>query len=169
MRMRPWIVVMVLLVPVAARANDHRADFCAAMSAARGSALWGTQLTLGLTSPKPSSQDLSILGDLSIHVGTHNTLTTTRVGFMGGVRWWAPGTKGHKHRAFGQVLFGGVREHAGAQSDADIALAPGVGYEFHPRGAEVHSGLAGRVQIDYVFRSGAGFPRFSAGIVYRLD
>jgi acyl dehydratase len=112
--------------------------------------------------------ELSVLGDLSIHVGSDNGNNVTRIGFMSGVRYTAPWTPGHTHRVFGQVLAGGVRNHVGA-SDTDPAVAVGVGYEVREN-ALSESGFAGRVQIEYVkvFSGGESFPRFSAGVAYRI-
>jgi hypothetical protein len=167
---RPWFLAVFLLIPTAAQAHGHRADFYAAVSVAKGSTLWGTQQTLGLTSPRPRSHDMSIVGDLGVYKGTDSDLDVTRITFMGGVRWWGPGTAGYKHRAYGQILAGGVHDHRGEEDATDPALAFGIGYEFNPHGEERDSGLAARAQIDYVkvFQDGESFPRFSAGIVYRL-
>lgn len=58
---RPWLVVVVLLIAPAAHADDHRADFFGAFSAAKGSTLLGGHVTLGLTSAWAGTRLLSQL------------------------------------------------------------------------------------------------------------
>jgi hypothetical protein len=167
MRIRgAWLAGALLLAPGAALGHDHKADFFAGASFARGSELWGIHETLAIA--LPDARELSILGDLSIHKGEHEGDDATRIAFMGGIRWTMPATRSHSHLAFGQILAGGAHDHFGAADRTDPSIAIGAGYEFDPDGDD--SALAARVQIEYVyvFSGGDGFPRVSGGIVYRV-
>ena len=165
---RPWLVVVMLLVPAVAGAHGHKADFYAAASRTTGSSLWGPQTTLSITSPIPTSLDMSILGDFSAHVGEENSVDMTRLAFMIGTRWTASIRGNDKHLGYGQVLGGGVHDHVGGTDATHRALAFGAGYEFDPEGED--SAFAVRFQIEYVkvFGGGEDFPRTSVGIVYRV-
>jgi hypothetical protein len=166
---RSWlaVVLMLLLQPTLARAHDHTADLFGAFSFARASNLWGLHESLALTLPSPSNRDLSLVADLSLHIGTHDDKDLTRVTFLGGFRYTLSGRRLLKHLVSFHALAGGVHD-GGPASGTEPALALGGGYEYLPRGSESAAGWGFRVQGDYVISGGENFPRLSAGIVYRI-
>jgi hypothetical protein len=169
---RPWLFLLVLLVPGIARADDHKADVMAALSYGNGSTTWGPHVSAACVLPVLDRR-LSVLGDMSSHFGSDDGNDADRVAMMGGFRFTAtkPGTYS-EHQPFGHVLLGAVHSHEGGE-DTDFAVAFGGGYEFVPNRAAKssgatpgHEGVAFRVQLDYL--AGAGFFRFSGGVVYRF-
>jgi hypothetical protein len=163
---RLWLVVVVLLIPTAGRAHDHKADFFGAFSLAKGSTSKGAHEVLAVSLPM-LDHDLSVLFDSSFHVGSENGQRLTRIGYMIGARYTFPGQPDvHKNRFSVHGLVGGVRSHADAQVDNDPAIAVGGGWEFVLRGDKAAAGWAYRLQADYVFRSDDDFLRLSGGIAY---
>jgi hypothetical protein len=167
MRIR-WSVIVViglLLVPPAAYANDHTADFFGAPSWAGGSLLSGFHGSFGVTIPTGrTARHLSGLGDLSVHFGSHKDVDVTRVTALGGLRWWLP-SGGHTSAPFLQGAIGTVNDSAGADEGTHFSAAFGAGWDYVPRGTA--DGWAVRVQVDYVI-SKDDFPRVSTGLVYRF-
>ncbi|MGH9386289.1 MAG: hypothetical protein ACRD2N_18595 [Vicinamibacterales bacterium] len=163
---RLWLVVVVLFMPTAARAHDHTADFFGGFSYADASKLWGFHTQLGTTLPW-LDYDLSAVGDLTIHVGTHDRADLTRVTFLGGLRYTPTKTRLLKNVVSFHALLGGVHD-ADADSSNDLALAVGVGWEYLPKGKDSAAGWGVKVQADYAFSQGESFPRVSAGVVYRI-
>ncbi len=165
---RPWLVVVVLLLtPAAASADDHTADFFGAFAFAHASKLWGIHTSLAIALPEVVHQDLSLVADLTLHIGTHDEQDVTRVTYMGGIRYTPTGMRHPRHQVFGQVLGGGVHDGGPATSNK-WALAVGGGYEYLFR--EKSRGWGVRGEVDRVFvRDREDFLRVSAGIVYRID
>jgi hypothetical protein len=162
------LVVVLLLMPTPARAHDHIADFFGGGSSAYDSTLWGFHTQLGTTLPWLENKDLSAVGDLALHIGTHDGADLTRVTFLGGFRYAPSGMRLFKNIVSFHALLGGVHD-ADADSSNEFALAIGGGYEYLPKGQNPGGGHWGfRVQADYVISSGDGFPRVSAGVVYRI-
>jgi hypothetical protein len=164
---RPWLFLLVLLVPAIALADDHKADVAGAVSYGNGSTTWGPHVMAACSLPF-LDHNLSVLGDFSAHFGSDDGSDADRVSLMGGVRYTFAKAKSYpKHVPFGHVLLGTVHSHEGGE-DTDFAVAFGGGYEFVPyRSANPRQeGVAFRVQADYL--AGAGFFRFSGGVVYRF-
>jgi hypothetical protein len=166
---RPWLSLLVLLVlvPGTARADDHKADVAAALSYGNGSTTWGPHVVAACSLPF-FDYNLSAVGDISAHFGSDEGSDADRVTLMGGVRYTVARPGSHsKHVPFGHVLLGAVHSHEGGE-DTDFAVAFGGGYEFVPYRSEKprQEGVAFRVQLDYL--AGAGFFRFSGGVVYRF-
>ena len=165
---RPVVLAVVLsvLLPSAARAHDHTADFCGAFSFASASKLFGLHETLAFTTPA-LDEDLAIVTDLSIHIGEHDDEDLTRLTFLGGIRYTPTGMRKFNNVVHFHLLVGGVHDGA-AEGSNEPALAFGAGYEFLAQRNAYPGGWAFRVQGDYVVSGGEDFPRFSAGIVYRM-
>ncbi len=160
------LVVVLLLMPTAARAHDHIADFFGGGSGGYDSTLWGLHQQLGITLPWVD-RDFSAVADLSLHFGTHDGSDLTRATFLGGLRYMPSGD----HRLTGLVSFhalvGNVHD-AGLDSSNAKALALGGAFEYLPKGRDTAGGWGVRVLADYVFSRGEGFARVSAGVVYRI-
>lgn len=178
MRIRPWLVLAALFIPAgAAHADDHSADLYGAFSYCDGSSLWGFHESYALT--VADNKRYSVLTDLSLHFGSHDASTATRVTYLVGPRVTLPRrvvpapNKVHVH-----LLVGGVHTNAGVAASKGFAVALGGAWESLPgnfpgnRNAltldERKWGL--RAQVDYVITVGEGdnFPRVSGGIVYRF-
>jgi hypothetical protein len=162
------VVVALLLLPTVAHAHDHTADFFGGISFANASTLWGLHQSLAITSPSPANHDLSFIGDFTVHFGSHDDRDLTRVTFLGGIRYAPTGMRYFKNVVSFHLLAGGVHDGA-AEGSTEPALALGAGYEFLPKGDKSASGWAIRLQGDYVIvNDRESFPRFSAGVVYRI-
>jgi hypothetical protein len=158
------VVVVLLLVPTAARAHDHTADFFSAFCYAHASNLFGVQQSVAVTLPWPDNDDLSFVFDTSAHMGTHDGDPRTRVAVLVGARYTFEGLINAKNLLSVHALGGGVRD-AGVITQADPAFAFGGGYEFLQGGNPLGWGF--RAQVDYVVSGGENFPRFSGGLVFR--
>jgi hypothetical protein len=162
-----WLVAVLLLVPTPVAAHDHTADiYFAAFSYEYASNLWGI---LHFTGAKtlPDHEQISFVGDFARRHGDHDETDLARTSFMGGVRYtFAEGLT--RHAPFAHVMIGAVRSTADDVSETDTTVAIGGGYEFLPDGDTSSAGWGVRVSADYVFGSG-GYPRLSAGVVYRFD
>jgi hypothetical protein len=165
-RLRWLVVVVLLLVPSAVRAHDHTADvFFSIWSYEHASNLFGLQGAYALTIP--DVPHLSLVGDLAFHQGSHDDNDVTQTTYMGGIRYMF--AEGHtKHVPFAHVLVGVARRSGDLPSDTDLALAVGGGYEYLPNGDQSSGGWGIRLTADYI-AGGEGFPRVSAGFVFRFD
>jgi hypothetical protein len=165
---RLWIVVVVLLLmPATARAHDHTADFFGGVCYANASKLFGPHVSVAITIPTLLERDLSVVGDLATFIGTHDEQELTRVTSMVGIRYTPTGMRLSKHLAAFHFLIGSVRD-GGLDSSTKWASSVGGSWEYL-RNDKSAAGFAFRAQGDYVISGGENFPRFSAGIVYRLD
>jgi hypothetical protein len=167
---QPWLVLAVLLFPAAVHADDHRADRFGGFSRSGGSSLFGVHVTDAVTLPNSPKYDLALLGDLSLHFGSHNGNDTARVTFLGGIRWtFAPdATRQPKHLPFVQALLGGVYTHDGVADGTEPAVGLGAGWDYVPARGGAREAWALRAQLDYIISGGEDFSRFSAGVVYRF-
>jgi hypothetical protein len=172
---RPCLVLLTLLIPVAASADDHFADLYGGVSFAHGSVLIGPQVTFARTVKTPLDKLISVVADFSTQTGSEDDLDQKRLGFMGGVRFTFPPSHHSKHVPFVQTLVGGVNtddETAVPTEDGtDVAFALGFGYEFVPNrdSRTEEAAWAVRVQAERVFVNSVGdFWRFSSGVVFRL-
>jgi hypothetical protein len=174
MRIPRWLVLVAVLVPATAQADDHRADLYAGFGYANASHLWGLHEAYAWTLKDSGglANDISILGDVSLHFGSHGGNTVTRVTYLVGPRWTIPTPEPH-HKLLAHALIGGV--HSNPEADTkDWAVAFGGGWEYILRPAtspkESSEGLGVRFQVDYVIRVGdnENFPRVSGGLIYRF-
>jgi hypothetical protein len=172
MRLRlSGLVLAIVLVPTLANADDHRADWYGGFSGGGGgSKLFGFHESLGIGFPQTKAENLSIVGDLSVHFGSSDAGTdVTQVAFMGGARYtFAKDNSRHKPSA--HFLAGTVYSNDGGSGGKNGAIAVGGTYEFLlKRGAAPMSGWGIRFQIDYFNRADrSNFTRISSGIVYRF-
>ena len=186
---RPWLVLAVALVPVAASADNHFADMYGAGSAAGGSVLGGVQATVAILPYRhrppdfdapPKSHQWSILADGTAHfVGVHEGEELKQWSLAGGVRR----TFGHKDRhnkkylPFAHALFGLLHGDRGRLDGyrTGFVLGTGLDYLTTPRAHERGKGytvLGARTQVEYVVPvSGDSHHRYfrvSMGVVVRI-
>ena len=171
MRLRLSWVVLGLLVPTLAYADDHWADNYAGFSGGSGgSTVYGVHDSVAIEFKK--WPDLGVVPvDFSVQFGEQ----VTQVIYMAGARYtWAPSSdRMHANKVLLQALFGTVYTNDGAststdKTDKDFALGLGAGYEF----LKVIKGqtVTFRGIYDRIKRSGdrdEWFNRFSAGMSYR--
>lgn len=171
MRIRAlWFVVVLLLIPAIARANDHTASIFGGISFMSGSTLSGGHGQLEVSWPTSSyvHDYLSIIVDASVHGGTHDGASVTRATFVGGVR--LSGRVGAKSVPFAQVLVGVMRSQRAAAAGNDPASVVGAGYE-HLLGDTTTTDSRGwslRTELGWVRAGGDNSPRFSIGAAYRF-
>jgi hypothetical protein len=171
--LRLWLIVLAILVPSLADANDHVAGFYSGVSFDKGSTLTGFHEVIDIVIPKPWEKNCSIVSDLSVNFGKHDDDThISRVTSLFGVRVALVKNDGKPHRS---VLF--ANGLAGVTSDSKIdeknhrSLAVGGGWEYVLKHIDRagDGGPALRGQIDYVaVHNHENFWRFSVGFVYRL-
>ena len=160
---RLWVVLAFLLVPAAASADDHRAFFGAG-SALHASTLGGFHASGEV---RPLHLDatwggLTIIGDFSLHSGTHEGADVTFKTVAGGVGWRVATADG-KHAGRVHGLFGG----ANAEGNTEFVTILGGAYEFVPGGTA--SRFAIRGQVDGIIpKEGDKFVRISGGVVFRF-
>jgi hypothetical protein len=184
---RPWLVLVVALVPAAASADNHFADMSLAGSAAGQSVLGGVQGTvaflLGYKKPDfaapPKPHQWSILVDGTAHfVGTHEGEEVKQFSYAAGVRRTLnkPHRLNKHYLPFAHALFGGLHGDRGELKGTRAAFVLGGGVDYLTRRrAQPDPGytvLGARAQMEWVFPvSGDShdvFPRFSVGVVVRL-
>jgi hypothetical protein len=166
MSLRLSALVLALLLPTLAHADDHNADQYAAFSSGGGgSTLFGYRHAFALESPRPSNRNLGfVLADVSVQSGSQ----VTQVAFMAGPRVTIA-KRVHPHKPLLQALVGGVYTNSAVAgtTDTDFAIALGAGYEFI-RNEESKWGF--RILVDRIRRFGDAddwLTRGSAGVVYR--
>ena len=164
MRIFCSLAILVLMLPVSAVADDHRADIFAGGSYAKSSHLFGAHGSAAVALPghvrwSVIALDASVQGDGD----------ETRSNFMSGIRYTLPVKDHVKHKVFVHALVGlGQKSEANA-SNNDFAAAYGGGWEYiWDKAADDVNGF--RVQLDYVVAQGLtnNFPRLSFGYVRRL-
>jgi hypothetical protein len=152
---------MALLLPAAAHATGHNADWSGGFSRASGSTLWGVHSVFAGTMPKPNNpKNLSLLADFSLYHGSEDGRDQTLIGTMGGGRWtFAPRPHGGKQVETNQKVLPSVHALLGFMKtkggDTDIASAVGGAVDImlgDHRSSE--AGLGVRVMVDYVVRHG---------------
>jgi hypothetical protein len=178
---RSWLVLVVLLVaPAGARADDHRMDFAFAPSFKRGSSLFGVHgaITLTALSPTVASQPPDIARknfslvplDFSIHTGDDDQDNDERhITFMGGVRYTFTWKEHQGGMPYMQILAGGIHSKINDVGDLEPALAIGAGWEtIFGRSPTTEGKWGVRLQGDYIVHDGQINPRLSAGVVWRI-
>lgn len=168
-------LVLALLLPTLAHADDHNADQFGGLSGGGGgSTLFGYRHAFALEAPRPNNRDLGfVLADVSVQFGEE----VTQVAFMAGPRW-AIGKPDNPNKLLLQFLAGVVYTNDGSEvttgttdtidtTNKDFSIAVGVGYEFI---AHRYSKWGFRIQADGIRRFGDAddwLPRVSVGLVYR--
>jgi hypothetical protein len=171
---RPWLLLVLLLLPSAARADDHTAEFYAAgFSFVPGSFLIGPHVAFGKTIELPRykgfDKNLSIVGDFSTHFGP-NEEEGKRVTFAVGGRVSATIRDYFKLVHSGRALVGGVYGTDRPEPETNLAFLFGYEAEWMPgRRTLEYEGWGFRAQVDWVVRKGdaENFARVSTGFVYR--
>lgn len=170
MGLRPLgVVLMVLLVPTTARANDHVASIFGAFSMLSGSTHSGGQGTLEVSWPTQHNihHYMAVLVDTSVHGGTDdagNTVTkaTILIGLRGLYR-----IPNQRLVVFAHGLVGGHRSQIAATADNGWAGGAGGGFDVLI-GNTTLSGFALRNQYDWVRVAGENSLRVSIGFAYRF-
>src|SRR5688500_16979026 len=168
MRLRPLcvVVLILLLVPTAARAHGHVWDVAFGPTSAQGSSLWGARVSLGVTNKVPTNKNLSWLVDISDFRDGKRDIT--QFSQLGGPRYVLLDTP--KQTLSLHVLSGIVHTDRGATSNTSVPVTVGGSYEWVPRGAT--AGFAMRVQVDRSFvpeKNVKGYWQVSAGLVHLFD
>jgi hypothetical protein len=179
MRIVRWLAVIVLVLPAAARADDHRADVNGGLSFGKASKLIGIHVTLAV--PIPDNEKWSLLADISNHWDLNDDLDEKRSVYLSGLRYTHPVNQESNHKVFVQGLLGSGHTTLNGSSDADLTLAFGGGWEYildpartpaeaKAKGVQYKTYVSGfRAQVDYVIAQGdtKNFPRFTVGYVGR--
>ena len=177
------MVLGLLIVPIVARANDHRAD--AAMSASvtdGGSLLFGARLTLGKTFLLPATAAEEprfpclpgLVGEISAEFGTHDNTDESNTFLLAAGRCSFAKSRSLIH-ALGYLGMSNTPDGNLSDGPKDFAFGAGVAWDiaFADR-QEVsmteYSGWGLRLQLDMIQRKGIrdAVTRFSAGFVYRF-
>lgn len=174
MRIRhAWLVVMVLLAPAGARADNHWGDVRAAASYSAGSSLVGIQLTGTKTLGKEPPRLSDIVLDLNYQHGDH----VNQWAVFGGFRRTLVHEPYLNTQPFIQVLAGAAQDHHSPRiKNWDAMLATGLGIEFlrdkkKKDGTYKETLIAWRAQFDWIASLSGDidpYARFSFGIVLRF-
>ena len=177
---RSWLAFLVLLLPAAARADDHWVDASAAYSQAEGfSRLKGGHFAVTVPLghidqtliPRTKTKNWNLTLDYSYHDGVHDTALLRQHTLMAGVRYTRKHAPHAKNLFFYQGSIGGAFSHGSSLDGKRGAVAGGVGWEILARGDEPV--LVGyRNQTDVVFMFGSGqqkaYLRYSTGVILRI-
>ena len=180
MRLRlPCVVVLMsLLAPTAALANDHVARLFGGYSNLSGSSFNGGHGSVEVAMPfaHPSHDDIGIVVDSSVHGGTDAGTSITKATLLFGLRGiWRPGSRrlvlfAHLLGGFHRSHIGGVATNGragGAGGGVDILLGA-AGRSVKPGApTSARSGWTVSNQYDWVRIAGENSVRISAGIGYR--
>jgi hypothetical protein len=170
---RSCLVLALVLLPAAARADRHNWEASAAVSAVSGSWLWGGNLSVAKmlhTEKQDKPHRWSVFVDLAKHAGPHDSGSLTQFSALGGPRFLVVRSLRHGEDLYRLQLFAqamaGVVQTSGKGTDSAMGGGVGVDVLFSDFG-----GL--RTQVDYVHTdrtSGKdGFFRGSVGLVYRFE
>lgn len=175
---RSWLVLVVLLLaPAEARADDHTMDFSGGPSGKWGSNLFGFHGTFTLTSLSPleARKNFSLVPiDFSVHWGDDdededNDNDEKHITFMGGVRYTFTWKDLQGGMPYMQILAGGIHTKINDVGDLEPALAIGAGWENIFGRVDQYTGKWGvRVQGDYIVHAGQINPRLTVGVVRRI-
>jgi hypothetical protein len=180
---RPWLVLVVALVPAAVSADNHFADVAANGSFTQGSTLWGAQVTVSKllgrahvsSAPYKPLRWAAVL-DLNKDWGTHQREDVSQFGYAAGLRLTLAERHNFRFLPFAHTLVGGnhnsgstlVRDHA------SFVFGGGLDVLTNPRRRHADDTvfvLAFRLQGDWTEPFGVdadGYPRVSVGIVFRF-
>jgi hypothetical protein len=192
--MRHWCLAALglLLLPLAAHAEEHDKDVAGALTYSPQSSLWGGQFSTAWaipggfqkhtprteSSPDPDDEPYSVVLDFSTHSGRHDDRDFTQYLFLGGFRYshgfvkttratpYERATRGkHLFAVFGQVLAGRVKTIEDGASRTGSAVGGGVGLEYLP---SKFGGL--RLQVDFIgVQDERPIPRITLGATYRFE
>lgn len=162
------IALAFVLIPAVANADGHRAGFFGGGSYLKASSLGGFHVSgdivFGDVTTANAYKYFSLVGDFSLHKGTHDGGDATIKLFMGGVskKFAASDTSPHVGSIHG--LLGG----ANGAGDTTFVGAVGGAYEFIAH-READKQVGFRVQVDGIFpKDGDNFLRASAGVIFRF-
>ena len=171
MRLHPCcaVVLLLLLVPATARANDHVASIFGGFGMLTGSAHRGGHGSLEVALPF-GDHGLGVLVDSSVHGGTDAGVDVTKATLLFGLRGL------YRHRRlilFAHAMVGMHRSHIGGQANNGGAGGAGGGFDvvLNNAGSSATPGGPGwifRNQYDWVKVAGKNSLRASAGIGYRF-
>jgi hypothetical protein len=178
MTARRFILVLgLVLVPAAARADKHPLSVDFAPSYESGSSLWGYQV--GTDVPWPKHPALSGLVQFSHHAGLHEDTThLSRNVLTLGARYTFPVFLGEnalkaagagERRGFCPFVHAMVvraTEKGVGTSVTDTAFGVGTGFDFL---FSKHGDAGLRAQVDWIRPGENEFVRASVGLVYRFE
>ena len=166
---RSWLLLGILLIPTAVRADDHRADIYAGFAGGGGaSKLFGFSEAVAVAIPKFKKVSF-VPSDVSVEFGSHGDQGVTQVAYLVGARLTIAKPRLRSKVSF-HALGGNVYTNDGTPDKNNGAFALGAGWEWIPTPTKPSKGLGFRVQADYIWRTGVrdDFPRFSVGAIYRF-
>jgi hypothetical protein len=172
-RQRPWLVLALLLIPTAARADRHNWDVSAmASSSTGGSLLWGGSLSGEKTIHRYPK--VGVFLDLAKYSGPHDGGSLTRFSALAGPRLvfyrtvkkqYLQTELRYRLQFFGHLL-GGIVQTTDHGTTGAGGVGGGVDGLFSDYGGV-------RAQVDHVwFSPEVGehrFFRFSLGVTYRFE
>jgi hypothetical protein len=178
------LVLGVLLVPGALRADSHFADFYGGGSGGGGgSKLGGFIVALGKGQTQPTTGDLKKVlfggvGSASVQFGSHDDgRSVTQVVWSLGPRFTFEKNRDSRNFYHAQVTLGSVYSNDG-NATKDFTTVVGAAWDYvfgaRPGGTTTtpHPGLGMRLQADRVFNLGKDdrddIWRLSAGFIYRV-
>jgi len=163
-----WLVVVILLVPSVASADQHRAGLYGGVSAARGSTLWGAHFNFEYAvsdadKRREQPQHVYLMADYSIHESNRNTL-------MGGANFTGKlggGVAVSLRALAGSVWGDGSSDFAGG---IGAAVDVDLGERYPPSNPPDSVRFALRLQADEIIRGGdaKNFWRASVGVVVKF-
>jgi hypothetical protein len=176
------LVLGVLLVPAAAHADSHFADFYGGGSGGGGgSKLGGFIVGFGKTELQPEKGEpkkvlFGGVGSASVQFGAHDDgRSVTQVVWSLGPRFTFEKDRNSRNSYHAQVTLGSIYSNDG-NATKDFTTVVGAAWD-HAFGAPYdarnpHPGLGIRLQADRVFNLGKGdrddIWRLSAGFIYRV-
>jgi len=168
------MVVIVLLAPAGAHADNHWGDIRAAASASAGSTLYGVQLTGTKTLGKDAPKMSDIVVDLNFQHGDG----VDQWAVFGGFRRTLIHKANMQTEPFIQVLVGAAQDHhSPRRKNWDAMMATGLGIELlnnrkKKDGTYKETLIAWRGQFDWISSLSGDidpYARLSFGIVFRFD
>ena len=166
-------LLVLILIPAAAHADDHRADWYVAFSGGTGaSSLYGFHNAFAIAINTPTLHRLSIVpGDVSVQFGSHDGEAARQATYLAGARLTVSKHGSHVKPTV-HALAGTVIAYRGAVNSTSGAISVGGGLEYvRDDPARVQATIVGaRMQVDYIMRTDDqdNFWRVSGGLVLRL-
>jgi hypothetical protein len=179
MRIRPWfVIVALLLLSASARADDHTAGIFFGYSLSTGYSTlgkgfhaageWALAPPGATPAAKAASRNWTLVGEFSSNWGSPDEVDVRQLTFAGGLRYAFAWEDHQKGLPFVHVLGGGVNIEEGDDSDTKPAIAIGIGFDYLFSRSNTSPGWGVRVQGDYIALPGDINPRVSVGVVKRF-
>lgn len=162
---RLWLVLVLLALPTAARAHEHKMDLYGGPSLESGSVLVGLlgSVSIPIAIPETDVRHLSVVADVSAHWGTNDRRQST---VMAGLRYSFAATTEQRHLPFAHVMIGAAETSNRISGDWGFGAALGGGVESVIWG-DGESGSGVRAQADFIVRPGDNSARVTVGFFKR--